>query len=331
MSIPIQWAALSPRPLLEQLRASGAASPAEPLAQAEAATPTAPASPARPLALSDPGQPPQRLPAAPGAHPGTRAEVSPDSRLLARLAAAPLAGEERGKAVPATLLALVEAPGEGFARELRTSFERSGLFYEAHLRAWNAGAFSLSDLRLEPQARIGAAQPALLAAPGAAQPALLAAPGSAPPPGAEALPETAQRAAVQAADAPAHRPAVAPELEPLVREQLATLESRVAVVPLVVWPGQSALLEVGEEPSGARGGDDAAGPLPWRATLALDLPRLGELRFALTLQGEALRIRAEASRAASRAELRAAAPALRAALRAGALRLEALDLPGDGS
>ncbi|MDN5939641.1 MAG: hypothetical protein L0H83_13400, partial [Salinisphaera sp.] len=55
------------------------------------------------------------------------------------------------------LLAASPADGADLARGLASALGRSGLFYESHLAQWAAGARSLAELLLEPQARLSAA------------------------------------------------------------------------------------------------------------------------------------------------------------------------------
>jgi hypothetical protein len=217
-------------------------------------------------------------------------------RLVARLAPLPSAETARGLALERAALTRLAGPGSdagAAANELRGSLERSGLFYEAHLRAWNAGEFAFEDLKREPQARAG----------------------------------------TQIASASQDPLPVPRELERLVREQLATLETRTAVVPLMVWPGQQATLSIADEPpehAGAASGARAADERTWRAKLQLELPRLGALELALTVHDAQVRVDARAAGAASRAALADRAEDLSDALERNALVLERLEVADDG-
>lgn len=113
------------------------------------------------------------------------------------------------------------------------------------------------------------------------------------------------QARLQGPDAPARA-------EPIVREQLATLESRTAVLPLVLWPGQPATLEIGEEaPQGAA----QAGAAPaWKAKLRFESPALGAVELTLQLQGQAVRVAARAADPGAQLAIAGAIPALREAL-----------------
>jgi hypothetical protein len=228
--------------------------------------------------------------------------ISGASRLAAQLAALPLAEEERGSALQRAVLSSPTAAASPIARELRASVTHSGLFYEAHLRAWNSGELPLEDLRREPQARYG-----------------------------ERIADEAARA--DSAPGPKidwnQPPSPVPrELERLVREQLATLETKTAVVPLALWPGQEATLSIGREEE--RSAPEARrGSRAWRATLALRLPRLGEVRLTVAVHDELVSVRAEAPAAQSRRTLAAQAGALQAALQRNALVLERMELADD--
>ncbi len=241
-----------------------------------------------------------------GAAPDERGSesISGASRALARIAAFPLPESERGQALDGIPVSRPGMSSDVAASELRTSFERSGLFYEAHLRAWNSGEFSLEDLRREPQARFGESR---------------AATGEVP----------FERAAQDDAD-PSKPPLPVPrELERLVREQLATLETKTAVVPLLAWPGQEATLTIGREEERSAANPRGQAQHAWRATLALCLPRLGEVRLAIAVQDELVRVRAEAASDESRRELAAQAGLLQTALQRNALVLERMELARD--
>lgn len=268
------------------------------------------ANPAIPEAPAQAGADPQPAGAAPKASPAPGGTLSAAGRMMARLAPLPLGEAERGRALEPAVLTQIAGPAaaDAFAAagELRGSLERSGLFYEAHLRAWNSGEFALEDLEREPQARVG---PRL--APVAARETI---DPLAPP----------RDVALQAA-LPVPR-----ELQRLVHEQLATLETRTAVVPLAPWPGQEARLAITDEPEAREGAaDEAPQERQWRATLRIDLPRLGEIEFALSVHDERVRVGARTARGESRAQLAAQAPDLHGALGRNALRLERLEVTGD--
>jgi hypothetical protein len=260
---------------------------------------------------------PEGANAAPKAPPATAETLSAAGRMMARLAPLPLGEAERGRALEQAVLTQIARPAaadaHAVAGELRGSLERSGLFYEAHLRAWDSGEFALEDLRREPQARIGPRVAARETVDAFAQ--TRAAAGS----------PHARDAAPQAA-LPVPR-----ELQRLVREQLATLETRTAVVPLALWPGQQASLAITDEPEARQHAPDEPPPegRQWRATLRIDLPRLGEIEFSLSVHDERVTVGARTHRAESQAQLAAQAQDLQGALGRNALLLERLEVAGD--
>jgi hypothetical protein len=256
-----------------------------------------------------------------GRGPAPDAALSDAGRLLARLAPLPLAEAERGRALEQAVLTQLASSAaadvQAIASQLRGSLEQSGLFYEAHLRDWSCGGLELDDLRREPQARIG--------------------PQSAVAPATKDFDDRQEARDPPALprDAPAASQASLPvprELERLVREQLATLETRTAVVPLAPWRGQDAMLSITDEPEVRDEGRamPIEGERAWRATLRMSLPRLGGVEFALTVRGDRVSIGARAREAASRSALAANAGDLESALRRYALALEQLQVTPDG-
>ncbi len=83
-----------------------------------------------------------------------RAEFSPTGRLLAQLSP-----QSRNDSAPAAQVRLGTLPEPNLrpdqtAQVLRQGIERSGLFYESHLRDWVGGDRSLTEVAQEPQARL---------------------------------------------------------------------------------------------------------------------------------------------------------------------------------
>jgi len=83
----------------------------------------------------------------------TPAQLSPGAQILtAVLAAAAQAGTPEPAVVARTaLLPGAGAPPAQLAQALRQAVDGSGLFYEAHLKEWEAGERSLAQLAREPQ------------------------------------------------------------------------------------------------------------------------------------------------------------------------------------
>ena len=194
----------------------------------------------------------------------------------------------------APLLGAPPADGARLAGALAQTLAGSGLFYESHQAEWVGGRRDLAQIRQEPQARLTQ---------------------SAPPREADAA-ATAAAARELASGAPAQRAqqTIHPRTVPLVQQQLAALDTARVALQLEIWPKQWMQWEIEEHRPGAGREPDA--PQSWNTQLRLALPQLGELRAALTLASDGVRIRLEAASAASAALLRDHRPALQAALAA---------------
>lgn len=77
---------------------------------------------------------------------------------------------------------------------------------------------------------------------------------------------------------------VAPDLIPLVQQQLEALATQTYVWQGLAWPGQTMRWEIDEESDGRRNPNDEGAP-PWQTRLTLTMPNLGEVRAALRLNG----------------------------------------------
>lgn len=241
--------------------------------------------------------------------PGESATSAPPrigrlARLLAEVGASALRGEQRAGALEPLRFSRT-FPAAPPAEGLREAVGRSGLFYESHLASWLRGEFPMARLRAEPQARFRAPETdpgegARLARPSVATTVQPAAPGGLPS-----------------------------GLEAIVREQLATLATGIAVVPLEPWPGRRATLAIGRE-AAPRSPPGAEGAERWCATLRLELPVLGALAFTLRLAGGCVRIEAHAAQPAARRALLAGEAELGEALARASLALVRLEVAGDG-
>ncbi|MDQ3185735.1 MAG: flagellar hook-length control protein FliK [Pseudomonadota bacterium] len=171
------------------------------------------------------------------------------------------------------LLASPPTDSAELAQSLASAFRRSGLFYEAHQAQWIAGARPLTELLLEPQAR-------LFRLP------LETSAGFAVP---NAEPTTTVSANDTVADAshPAH-----PEILAMVRQQLEVFETRHFAWQGMAWPGQTIAWEVAEEKpqlTQEQEAEQGAARQPstrWRTGLCLTLPNLGQVGASLRLDAE---------------------------------------------
>jgi len=218
-------------------------------------------------------------------------------------------GTQAGPPVPLSSSAplLPAAPSQGTPAEserlavaLRNAIAGSGVFYESHLVAWAQGRRMLAELQREPQA-------------GWRAPAADAAANQALPSSGEA----ARAAAPSSGDAARSAAAALPEEAlPMLRQQIDALENNRLTWQGPVWPNQNASLTIAEEEP--RPGEESA-PLPWRTSLALTLPRLGDIRAELAAQGPTLSISIACGESDSARVLDSELQALEAGLRAAGL------------
>lgn len=172
-------------------------------------------------------------------------------RLAAGLAAMPPA--LRAQASQASLLPDPAQPAPQQETHLKATVEKSGVFYEAHQKAWVDGRLSLEELRQEPQARLAAAT--------------------------QATPDGSPAKA-----------AVTPETGHLVQRQLDTLEQRQFMYTGQAWPGQLVQWQIQPEDAGEREGNGQQQMRAWHTSLALSLPALGGLDARLRMVGNQVQL-----------------------------------------
>ncbi|MBE0621508.1 MAG: flagellar hook-length control protein FliK [Burkholderiales bacterium] len=199
----------------------------------------------------------------------------------------------------APLMAAPPADGAQLAIALARTLAGSGLFYESHQAAWVAGKLDLAQIRQEPQARLTQSAPAR-----AADTAAAAAAAELPAAGTARL----QQSSVQQT--------IHPHTVPLVQQQLAALDAGKVMMQLEIWPKQWMQWEIEEQQSGTGREADADTPQSWNTELRLQLPLLGELKAALSIAGDGVRIRLETANASSAALLREHSASLQTALAA---------------
>lgn len=231
------------------------------------------------------------------------------------------------------------------AQTLQKNLSQSGVFFESHQAEWVTGQRSLSDLMQEPQARMGtSASPAIprqpLASPDVEQQVEPELRTSNLPRESAVSPHstssnvndiTNAKAAVNSGLKPELQPlsvsehasrTIAPaeqsQLRELVQQQLNLLDTRQITWMGLAWPGQSLEWVVQE-----RQGDQAAGESEqavWYSRLKLDLPNLGEVVAAVSLQAGGLQIHFQA-RADTAGLLQTQKPRLQGQLAAAGLNL----------
>jgi hypothetical protein len=171
-----------------------------------------------------------------------------NSQLAASLAATPPALHTT--AAHAALLADPAQPAQESETRLKATVEKSGVFYEAHQKAWANGRLSLDELKQEPQARLASALP----------------------------PE------------PTGKSAVTQEIGHLVQRQLDTLEQKQFVFTGQAWPGQLVQWQIQPEEPGEREANGQQDMRAWHTNLALSLPALGGLAARIRMVGNQIQL-----------------------------------------
>jgi hypothetical protein len=157
------------------------------------------------------------------------------------------------------------------ARSLAHALGRSGLFYESHQAQWIAGTRPLTELLLEPQARLSQS--------------------STPTPRMDTPPNSV--AAAHNGASGTHEP-VHPDALVLVRQQLEIFETRHVSWQGVAWPGQTVEWEVAEEkPETADEFDQR--PVAWKTRLNMTLPNLGRISADLRLDEQGVEVEVSAA------------------------------------
>lgn len=195
------------------------------------------------------------------------------------------------------------------AIRLQTAIARSGLFYESHLAGWVRGERPLASVRQEPQAQhVATVLPPL---PGYADDTALA---GKPP--------------VGAADG---EPVLAPELRPLVAQQLQLLETPALAWRGEVWPGQTMEWQITRHDDAPPRPADAAAPARLSTRMRLELPNLGPVTIFLDMDaGTRFAIRVVPDDAAAANRLRAGQDDIAGRLAGAGCTLTALQVDDHG-
>ncbi|SMF40138.1 flagellar hook-length control protein FliK [Pseudogulbenkiania subflava] len=216
--------------------------------------------------------------------------LSPASRYLTDLL-------HSGKSVPAQPGLRLDASNQDtavLAEALKKGADKSGLFYESHVKAWVDGRLPLESLKDEPQARLG-----------------------------QSL-ET-----IQGPSSTAHGKAAQAELGNLVQRQLDTLENRQLQLEGWAWPGQPIQLMVEQEKTAERQASGAEEGPVWSTRLALDLPMLGGLSARIRIVGGAVQVSFATEEAATEQLIRDHAGRLESGLGTAGLNLATLSVSHD--
>lgn len=212
--------------------------------------------------------------------------------------------------------------GADLVPALKAALAKSGMFYEAHQARWVAGKLPMESLLQEPQGRLSpAAQIASQATP---QAQTAASPASAT--ATNAAHSTHASGAASAAVRVSMGQVIAPDLTPLVQQQLEALATQTYVWQGQIWPGQNMDWEIIEEEAQRQGAPENTASR-WTTRLKLQLPTLGGIEATLRLTGgRNVEISLRTETEAARQKLNAANLPLRQQFEAAGIHLEALSV-----
>ncbi|GFE59470.1 flagellar hook-length control protein FliK [Geobacter sp. AOG2] len=196
------------------------------------------------------------------------------------------------------------------SRLLQQGLRDGGLFYESHLARWFGGDYPLEDILREPQGQLSALRrPSGLEVANPPQDAL--------PAGLKGSLESLEAAFQKAGAAMPHEGVVDQQALPVVKEQLATLQSGQLVFSGDLVPGQQLEWTVRERE--ARRNASGEQTRSWETSLTLDMPKLGNVTASLKLDGTRVSIELHAAQPDSAGLLRSGIPRLAEQLEASGL------------
>lgn len=192
---------------------------------------------------------------------------------------------------------------------LKQAITQSGMFYESHQAEWVDGRLDKSALLQEPQGKLSAHAALASNTPGEQAIASRFATETASP--AQTSNSAADTLAARIS-ANAGQPAqqVAPQVMPLVQQQLEALATQNFSWQGQVWPGQEMHWEIEEEAPGREQSSDET-VSNWQTRLRLTLPYLGEVDAQIRLQGNQISLALMAASTDTQALLRTSTDTLR--------------------
>jgi len=208
---------------------------------------------------------------------------------------------------------------------LKQAITQSGMFYESHQADWAGGQLDKAALLQEPQGKLPPTHPPPLAL-SSGQPDFAAGAaadswqlqGVGPETGNNRTSPTTPSAQTLS---PPH--IVAPEVLPLVQQQLEALATQNFSWHGQVWPGQEMRWEIEEDAAQReQASDDTASN--WQTRLRLTLPHLGEVDAQIRLQGNQISLALMAGNLETQELLRASTNTLRSQLDDAGLALAAI-------
>lgn len=196
---------------------------------------------------------------------------------------------EAGLGILRTLLQKAPSDPVALQQALSRALKESGLFYESHLARWFSGQYPLEELLKEPQGRLSGQQ-------------LVTQQEQAGQMTRENLEASLKG---KAGSLSAAETALDPRTLPIVKEQLATLQTGQLLFQGELLPGMAMQWRVKEREEGETGGKNERkkGESAWETTLSLTLPRLGAVDAAILLEGSRVSARLKVSSGESAALL----------------------------
>lgn len=244
------------------------------------------------------------------------------------------------------------ASGQELLPLLQQAIRQSGMFYESHQAEWVEGRYSTAELQQEPQGKLPArsSTPSLLSPPPTAE---------TPP---EVRPEGRQESRPEAASVPPYReattaltgaaphpagveaapassaspphsgglatpgnppaPAVAPQAEAIVQQQLESFATQNFSWQGQIWPGQQMQWDIKDDTQRRQSADSPAEEgEKWQTRLRLRLPKLGEVDARLYIRDQQIALSLVAADPETREKLRSGGMDLRDQLEKAGLNL----------
>lgn len=210
---------------------------------------------------------------------------------------------------------------------LRQAIGESGMFYESHQSQWVASRLSTDALLAQPQGRLSDVLQHQESSPSrasAADIALMSSPANSDKTAGTTMPADASTSASRAAAQTLPGSAiVAPELVPLVQQQLEALATQTYVWQGQAWPGQPMQWEIVEEDASRREAGDVEAS-QWQTRLTLTMPSLGEVKATLKLVGNELAVSLSTLDAEAANRLQSAGESLHQQFEANGLTVNAI-------
>ena len=264
--------------------------------------------------------------------PSVDTTLSRTGSFIASLSAEQSSGKSAKPAVLNGQQPISPAPpqrGEDFVPLLKQALAGSGMFYESHQSQWIAARLPTEALLAQPQGKLSpllAAQESIPVHTAASDKGTVIGPAA---PAAAGDHVALQGGPAQAGSTSlatqvaAGNSIVAPDLVPLVQQQLEALATQNYVWQGQAWPGQPMQWEIIEEDAGRRTVDEASAP-QWQTRLTLTMPSLGEIKATLALSGNNIAVSLATANDSSASRLQSAGSELRRQLEASGLAINSL-------